>query len=88
MSPKRNIHPSQFNRQDYHKLYDIASSSYHIRELLRASSYRDKRFQRRLDPLSEKYKVFYCKLGDVPMYLNSTSESAIAIALWRLELGK
>lgn len=69
--PNPDYVPDKFTRQDYHRLYETASST-KLKSYLRCSKYRDKKFQRNLNNGKVK-KVFYCSFDDLPMCINTKS---------------
>jgi hypothetical protein len=79
---------SQFNRKDYHRLYEIASSPFSsLKSRIAYAAYRDKRFQRVLT--SSERQIFYCTLKEVPIMMGRyTDDSVQDIARWRLDIAK
>jgi hypothetical protein len=78
---------SQFNRKDYHRLYEIATPFSLIRFRIASAAYRDKRFQRVLT--SAERQVFYCTLKEVPIMMGRYIDNSVQdIARWRLDIAK
>lgn len=83
--------PNRFNKQDYHLLYNIATT-FTIKRLLYHAAYRDKRVQRAICGSGfDIQTIFYCDFDEIPLYMNTnTANSQIVqeIAKWRLSINK
>jgi hypothetical protein len=78
--PNVTYRKSQFNRKDYHKLFDYAPSGLGLKTILHVTNYRDKRVQRELS--TETVKVLHAALEDTPMYINSKVDILPRLKSW------
>jgi len=98
-----NTGPSQFNKRDYHVLYNMLPEGNILRSYLREAKFRDKKFRRKISfsgrykqipsmpvefHLTSEEKVFYCPLEDLPLYINVKAITAQYILKWRFLLNK
>lgn len=84
---------NMFSRKEYHRLYDTSSSST-LKNLLRASRFRDKAVQRKIVTIKNVKEIFYCPFNKIPLYINIKSYDQIKndmikdITRWRLTIHK
>jgi hypothetical protein len=78
---------SQFNREDYRVLFNIASPHSGLKSRIHNAKYRDKKIQRSLIS-KEECKVFLCPLDELPLYLHIKDAAAQDIIKWRLHINK
>lgn len=78
---------SQFDRKDYHILYDMATPGTWLRRTICECKFRDKKFQRTLLK-KEVAEVFYAPFNQLPKYINTPSQIAQDILRWRLTIHK